>query len=92
MYWNEIFEDWPKAEINEWGVRTFEFLPNFNQSLHNITYITWEDNSYCDNFHQKQMLSFVKVSVVNNCELQDISYHVQDVEKFRKKVSPDALY
>ena len=53
MYWNEIFEDWPKAEINEWGNRTFEFLPSFEEgvpvSLYNITYITWEDNSYCDN-------------------------------------------
>ena len=63
MQWNEIFEDWPKAEINERGDRTYEFLPNlqessgnwtFNQtvpvSLYNITYITWKDNSYCDNF------------------------------------------
>ena len=29
LFWNDIFEEWPKAEINEFGVRTMEFLPNF---------------------------------------------------------------
>ena len=29
--WNQIFEEWPKAEINEWGNRTYEFLPNFEE-------------------------------------------------------------
>ena len=76
MNWNEIFEDWPKAEINERGNRTFEFLPNFEEgvpvSLYNITHITWEDNSCCDNFQQKQLSSSVNVSVVNNCELQEL--------------------
>ena len=29
LFWNDIFEEWPKAEINEFGIRTMEFLPNF---------------------------------------------------------------
>ena len=29
LFWNEMFEEWPKAEINEFGIRTMEFLPNF---------------------------------------------------------------
>ena len=61
MMWSDIFEDWPKAEINN-GTRTYEFLPSFETfenathqyevpvSLYNITYITWEDNRSCDNF------------------------------------------
>ena len=61
MMWSDIFEDWPKAELNN-GTRTYEFLPSFetfknatNQyqipvSLYNVTYITWEDNRSCDKF------------------------------------------
>ena len=53
MIWSEIFEEWPKAEINDLGHRTFEFLPNRNStgypgSLYNITYIRWEDNRSSD--------------------------------------------
>ena len=52
MIWSDIFEEWPKAEINDFGNRTFEFLPNWEiignmtlpGSLYNITYIRWEDN------------------------------------------------
>ena len=55
MIWSEIFEEWPKAEIDN-GSRTFEFLPNwetignmtFPGSLSNITYIRWEDNRSSD--------------------------------------------
>ena len=61
MMWSDIFEDWPKAEINN-GTRTYEFLPSFETfdngthhyqipiSLYNVTYITWEDNRSCGNF------------------------------------------
>ena len=99
MPWNKIFEEWPRAEINEQGDRTYEFLPNFEESfgnwtfnqtvpisLYNITYITWKDNSYCDTF---------RLSIAKSCKLEKItneSYRIQDVEKFRKTVSPDALY
>ena len=62
MMWSDIFEEWPKAEIDDYGNRIFEFLPsivNMNStnyplfldfgSLADITYITWEDNRFRDN-------------------------------------------
>ena len=54
LKWSDIFEEWPKAEIDDFGNRTFEFLPSFSDygmpmSLYNKTYITWEDNRSCDN-------------------------------------------
>ena len=69
MMWSDIFEDWPKAEINN-GTRTYEFLPSFETfenathqyeipvSLYNITYVTWEDNRSCDNFIWNSYLRF----------------------------------
>ena len=62
LMWSDIFEEWPKAEKDEYGNRTFEFLPSFVNvnnithpifadfgSLADITYITWEDNRFRDN-------------------------------------------
>ena len=82
MMWSDIFEDWPKAEINN-GTRTYEFLPSFETfenathqyeipvSLYNITYITWEDNRSCDNFIWNSDFGISKSAVV-------ISYVIYD--------------
>jgi len=82
MMWSDIFEDWPKAEINN-GTRTYEFLPSFETfenathqyeipvSLYNITYITWEDNRSCDNFIWNSDFGICKSAVV-------ISYVIYD--------------
>ena len=84
MMWSDIFEDWPKAEINN-GTRIYEFLPSFETfdngthqyqipvSLYNVTYITWEDNRSCDNFIRHS-------SSYNICHILYVAYNMVQIE------------
>ena len=106
MMWSDIFEDWPKAEINN-GTRTYEFLPSFETfenathqyqvpvSLYNITYITWEDNRSCDNFIWKSDFgignSAVVISYVTNRKKGE-KLSMKDAVEFPRMASRDVSY